>query len=437
MNDSKYSRRLLLQGLGLSAAMLPLLNAEQSEAQAAGVPKRLITIAWGHGVCGPYFFPKTDQIVIDDDNAQTLAALAPFRSKMLMVCGLDNQAYLDNNRAFDGHTHYPGLFTGTHDGSGKSIDQAVADGLRAQGVDKAALHLVVGVEPDGNTISYKGGGQKNTPETDPFKLFNRLFAGAALPPDQLAKIVAHKKSMLDYVGKDLEAFRARLGREDRAKIDAHLQGVRDLEKQLAGGGGKPCAAPEIGNARSLDTPTRSQLMFSLIGAALRCDLTRVVSMTFYDDHGKYNVRFPWLNISDDYHPLAHLGASGFATKHKIDAWLFSQVALLAKDLEETLELDKTALDNSVIVASSDMNDGSTHYVGGLPFVLIGSCGGYFKTEGRAVKLGKWAGRTSNWTEAGGVPHNQLLASLSNAMDVPVQSFGESKYPGTLDTELRA
>jgi hypothetical protein len=436
MNDSKYSRRLLLQGLGLSAAILPLLDAEQSEAQTAAGPKRLITIAWGHGVCEEYFFPKTDEIVIDASTAQSLEPLAPFRSKMLQVCGLDNQAYLDAGRDFDGHSAYPGLFTGTLDGSGKSIDQAVADGLRAQGVNKAGLHLVVGVEPDGNSISYKGDKQKNTPETDPFKLFTRLFSGALLPPDQLAKIVAHKKSMLDYVGKDLQAFGARLGRDDRAKIEAHLQGVRDLERELGGGGGKACAAPEIGSSRSLDTPTRSKLMFSLIGAALRCDLTRVVSMTFYDDHGKYNVRFPWLNISDDYHPLAHAERPGYATKYKIDAWLFSQVALLAKDLEETVELGKTALDNSVIVASSDMNAGWSHYVGGLPFLLIGSCGGYFKTEGRAVKLGKWAGKTSDFTSAGGVPHNKLLASLSNAMDVPLQGFGDQKYTGTLDTELR-
>jgi hypothetical protein len=438
MINVKYSRRLLLQGLGLSASMLPLLDAEQSDAQAAAVPKRLITIAWGHGVCEEYFFPKTDQIVIDADNAQSLEPLAPFRSKMLQVCGLDNQAYLDAGRQYDGHSGYPGLFTGTHDGAGKSVDQAVADGLRAQGVNKAALHLVVGVEPDGNSISYKGDKQKNTPETDPFKLFTRLFSGATLPPDQLAKIVAHKKSMLDYVGKDLQAFATRLGRDDRSKIDAHLQGIRDLETELAaGGGGKACAAPDIGTSRSLDTPTRSKLMFTLIGAALRCDLTRVVSMTFYDDHGKYNVRFPWLNIADDYHPLAHAKRAGYATKSKIDAWLFSQVALLAKDLEETIELGKTALDNSVIVASSEMNSGWSHYVGGLPFLLIGSCGGYFKTDGRAIKLGKWAGKSSGFTSAGGVPHNRLLASLSNAMGVPVQSFGEAKYTGTLDTELHA
>ncbi|HVY25341.1 MAG TPA: DUF1552 domain-containing protein [Polyangiaceae bacterium] len=438
MTNPKYSRRLLLQSLGVGAAFLPLLQAEVGQGQALAAPKRLVTVAWGHGVCGPYYYPGTDTITIDEKTGQCLSALAPFQSKMLMVCGLDNKAYLDHGRKYDGHSGYPGLFTGTHDGSGKSIDQAVADGLRAKGVNKAGLHLVVGIEPDGNTISYSGGGGKNTPERDPWKLFERLFSGATLPPDQLAKIVAHRQSMLDYVGKDLEAFGARLGRDDKSKIDAHLQAIRELENQLAaGGGGKGCAPPMLGDSRSLDTPTRSSLMFSLVGAAMRCDITRVVSMTFYDDHGKFNIRFPWLNIGDDLHPLAHQGAAGYPTKSKIDAWLFSQVALLAKDLEATPEAGKTALDNSVIVVSSDMNDGASHSVESLPFLLIGSCGGAIKANGRALKLGKWAGKTSNWKDPGGVPHNKLLASLSNAMDVPVTSFGEAGYDGTLDSELRS
>ena len=93
--------------------------------------------------------------------------------------------------------------------------------------------MALGVEPDGNTISYRGGGQKNTPETDPWKFFTNVFAGATLPPDQLAKLRTHRKSMLDYLGKDITAFGARLGTEDRVKIEAHMQSIRDLESALA------------------------------------------------------------------------------------------------------------------------------------------------------------------------------------------------------------
>jgi len=356
---------------------------------------------------------------------------------MLMIGGLDNKVYIDHNLHYAGHTCYPGLFSGTLKGD-NSIDQAVADGLKAKGVNKAGLHLVLGVDPDGNSISYKAGGQINTPETDPWALFKRIFSSYSLPPDTLAKIKAHKQSMLDYLGKDLEAFGARLGTEDRVKIQAHLQSIRDLEMQLQAstGGGPTCAAPMIGSSKSIDVPTRSSLMFQLLGAAMRCDLTRVASMTIQDDHGRFNYRFPWLNVSDDYHPLAHDGAGGYEKKVKIDTWMFQQVAALVKDLDGSVEGTATALDNSVIVVASNMADGKAHTVGGLPFVLIGSCGGAIKANGRCLKLGKWAGKKSNWMDDGGVPVNHLLASLSNAMDLPeVAGFGDKAYAGTLDGVL--
>jgi hypothetical protein len=115
--------------------------------------------------------------------------------------------------------------------------------------------------------------------------------------------------------------------------------------------------------------------------------------------------------------------------------MYEQVARLAQGLDSAMEGTGTVLDNSVIAVGNDMNEGSGHYVAGLPFVLIGSCGGYFKT-GRTVKLGNWANKNGEyWNGDSNVPHNKLLASLSNAMDVPATSFGEG-YAGTLD-ELKA
>ncbi len=69
-----------------------------------------------------------------------------------------------------------------------------------------------------------------------------------------------------------------------------------------------------------------------------------------------------------------------------------------------------------------------------PLIIAGGCGGYFKT-GRVVKLGSWAGKTGAYYRgASGVANNKLLATLSNAMDVPVAGFGDPKYSGML-TEL--
>jgi hypothetical protein len=100
-------------------------------------------------------------------------------------------------------------------------------------------------------------------------------------------------------------------------------------------------------------------------------------------------------------------------------------------------------------------EGSTHRVDDIPFILVGGAGGALRT-GRTVRLGAWAGQTSNaWAGAaravtpgqlsaaalsvaaapagidrGSTSNNELLASISNLMDVPATGFGTG-YPGTL------
>ena len=89
------------------------------------------------------------------------------------------------------------------------------------------------------------------------------------------------------------------------------------------------------------------------------------------------------------------------------------------------------LDNSLLVMANDMSEGSFHSITAVPYVLVGSAGGALKT-GRTVRVGNWATKTGNyWSGAtSGIPHNQLLASISNLMDVPSTSFGTG-YTGTL------
>jgi hypothetical protein len=51
MNHERFSRRALLSGLGVSGAMLPLLNAERAlAATPTGFPKRLVTVTWTNGI---------------------------------------------------------------------------------------------------------------------------------------------------------------------------------------------------------------------------------------------------------------------------------------------------------------------------------------------------------------------------------------------------
>jgi hypothetical protein len=424
MNHHRFSRRALLKKLGASAAMLPLLHVEKAKgAMANGFPKRLVTVAWTNGIIGSTFFPTTSDVT----SGQTLQPLAPWKDKILMPIGLDMKVLLDLKRQYDGHFSYPTLLTGTGEnksegttGMGPSIDQVISDDIRAKGVNLTlpALHIGVKSSPGGQPTTWRASGQKNTPETDPARLFSTLFTSAAMPAMQIDALRLRRQSVLDYLNKDLTTFSQRLGTDDRTKIQAHMDSVRELEKELQAPTTKPavsCTGPTLPTGK-LDNPGLIKAMFDITSIALICDLTRVATFDLFCDGGGDGNSFPQAGSTRDYHTVAHdQGAS--VEKTKIDNWLFTQVANLVKQLDDTMEAGGTVLDHSVIMTATDMDNGANHYVGNIPFLLIGSCGGYFKT-GRVVKYSK-------------IAHNKLLATLCNAMDMNVTSFGAAGYEGTL------
>jgi hypothetical protein len=430
----RFSRRAMLAGIGASAAFLPLVDAERAQAAGStGFPKRLVTITWGHGVCQTSFYPSDGTT-----NSEVLKPLAPFAAKTLVAAGLDYKAMVDSDHKYDGHFTYPVIWTGTYKNTGgqnctsngPSIDQVVSDAIAKQ-VSLQQPLLVITVE--GESPSWRAAGQKNTGEGDPKRLFDKLFASSAMPSADLEKIRAKRKSVLDFVSGELTGFSQRMGTEDKAKIDAHLESIRQLEAQLEASS-MACMPPTVMTGSKV-FQDKVAAMLDMTAVALRCDITRAVSICWADDGGYRPITLPWLDINSSFHDIAHLGKDGYPTKIKADTWMYEQVARLAQALDSSVEGTGTVLDNSVIAVGNDMAEGSSHYIAGLPFVLIGSCGGYFKT-GRTVKLGNWANKTGQyWNGDSNVPHNKLLASLSNAMDVPTTAFGEG-YAGTLD-ELKA
>ncbi|WP_438022713.1 DUF1552 domain-containing protein [Sorangium sp. So ce233] len=433
MNQGRFSRRALLQALGVGAAMLPLLHAERVVVAAPALfPKRLITVTWTNGIFQQNWLPGNDDL-----NAARLPTilepLEDWKSKVLIPHEIDLKVMLDAGRQYDGHFSYGALFTGANtaaglsDGTAPSIDQIIGDDLRSKGVSSPQLNL--GCRNYGFSTSWAGRNRKNNAETDPYRLFNRLFGGQSLPSAQIEKLRKRRKSVLDLVGTDLERFGGRLGTEDRLKVQAHLDSIRALELDLQAAASQGvCVPPAVGeggiNYDNIDDyPKHVDLMMKLAAAAVKCDLARTVTLDLIDDGGGNSLTFPWLGIgSPDYHAIAHEGGNVAAQKTAIDRWFYEQVATLVEQLDDASEGDGSALDNSVVVVANDMNEGNYHGVDDIPFLLVGSCGGFFRT-GRKVSMR-------------GMPHNQLLATLCHAMDVPVTSVGES-YGGDCDAALKA
>jgi hypothetical protein len=107
-----------------------------------------------------------------------------------------------------------------------------------------------------------------------------------------------------------------------------------------------------------------------------------------------------------------------ADKLTCDTWFQTQVAYMVGQLKSTTDIaGKSLLDNSAFVALSNMRSGAGETTG-VPAIMAGSCGGYFKT-GQSLALTA-------------TPNNQLLVSLCNAMGTPVSTFGEARYGGELN-----
>jgi Protein of unknown function (DUF1552) len=430
----RFSRRSFLRKVGASAALIPLLETERAHgATAAGFPKRIVTIAWGNGVAQPMFYPPGD----DPTAGPIMQPLAPLKSKVTLVAGLDIKVMLDAGHTYDGHFSFPSLFTGTYKNlggqssgaTGPSIDQAVADEV-AKTVNLPRPVLAISVQ--GAAASYAATGTRNTGETQVARLFSTLFAGRTMTPGTVSALTQRRKSVIDYITGELSTYGARLGVDDRARVATHLDSIRQLEKELSATSTVMCSPMDPGGPTEYQASTKA--FNDIVVMALRCDVTRAVSISWAGDGGQPPNSMPFLNVGD-VHGVAHQGSAGYATKVKIDTWYIQQLAYLATALDGTMEGNGTLLDNSLIVMGNDMTEGSFHSVSAIPFVLVGSAGGVLKA-GRTVKVGSWATKTGNyWSGATtGIPHNRLLASIANLMDVPTMGFGAAMYPGTL-TEL--
>ena len=372
----------------------------RAAAPPSGFPKRIVTIAWANGVAQSMFYLPGD----DPTASPILQPLVPLKSKVTLVVGVDLRLMVDGGHGADGHFSGPPMFTGTYKNvggqtaiaTGASIDQVVASAVATKVNLPMPLLSVSAVQ--GMSTSYRADGSLNTSETDPARLFKTLFASQALPPAALEALKARRQSVLDYLTTELLSYGTRLGTDDRAKVGAHLESIRQLEIVAHGDAAGRRAAADPG------APTEYQASMKafsdLVATALRCDITRTVSLVWADHGGSAPYAMPFLKLggSDleigEVHAIAHQGPEGYALKAKIDGWYMSQLAALAQALDATVEGAGTALDNSLIVMGNAQAEGSTNRVDDIPFILVGGAGGAART-GRTVRVGAWPGNLVN------------------------------------------
>ncbi len=387
MSRKFLSRRHVLRGVlsGSAVALgLPALGAMMNTngtafGQTTPIPRRYgvffhaggVVNNWNPGSPGPLVLPAH------------LAPLQRHLASLTTVSGLDCPSFgnFNENRhlmgtagGLSGYKPSNGAF------SNKSLDQIIAEALP----QAPRRSLEVGVHPDGTAengtgwenISHSGANNPNPAEFDPKQVFASLFGDAVLPapspgPNRVDDAPL-RKSYLDAVMADAKGLQGKLGAADRQKLDAFLDGLREIEAGIESGGpvggGLSCALPEQPGGGGGDARIEnSRSMSKLVAATLACGLTHV--FTFMYTLPNAFIQFPGMN--DSHHNLGHVPQQsqiGESTKY-----IMERYAELLDALAAYSEGAGSLLDNCAVLAQSDTS--WDHDLGNMLCIIGGKAGG--------------------------------------------------------------
>lgn len=396
---SPMSRRTLLRGAFKGSAVavgLPWLEAMMPAFAGTGgarpAPLRFGTWFWGCGVTPGRWTPTP--------GAQGLELkpesmpLERIKHHLNFLNGFD--AILDGR---PNHVHISGTFS-LRSGiapmrfgviEGPTFDTAIADHLGATTRFRSIECTATGNPAD--MYSYRSAQVRNTPETSPAALYDRIFgAGFQKPgegefepdPNTLGRL-----SVLSVVSDQRKALESRLGTEDRRRLDHYFTSVREVEQQLEIQTREPvipkaCEVPDrpgetVTNYDLENVHKNHKLMARLVALAMACDQTRSFNMLFSNSasslHRSGEASSHHLYTHEEF-TRADLGYQVETSRFVVEnmkAW-----ADFVEILASIPEGDGTLLDNCLVLAHSDTSWAKIHAVQGIPMMTAGRAGGRIK-----------------------------------------------------------
>jgi len=365
-------------------------------------PIRVMAFHFPHGVPHPIWTPATT----GKGYAITpgLMPLAAFQDDINVITGLEQMSW--NKGPGGGHANgFPDFATAVvtigSGAGGPSFDQVLGAEF---GAATKFRSLVANREPYSNqnegattahmnNIAWTGPGVFAPAERDVMHLFTTLVSAVPMaspgtvqtgPTPEALAAIARKKSILDHVMGDVSALSTKVGSVDRARLDEHLTGLREVERVLTSppppvlAGCSPPVAPTASDALSYDL--RSKVFLRLIALAFRCDLTRYASFAL--SNGFDSRTYPELSTLNNYHQITHTGGHYGPDPPNVElkfvAYFAGLCAFLLNELKSTPEGAGTLLDNCLIYYGSEMAEG-WHTNIDMPVVLCGKAGGQVVT----------------------------------------------------------
>lgn len=465
MAKFQLSRRSLLRGAayGVGAAVgLPILDAMLDDhgtafAQGAPLPKRFGVWYWGNGVVASHWFPEGNgpgwQL------SPLLQPLASVKAYLSIVEG--TVVYLP----YQVTGHFGSLMSitsgtlGTPQGglnyayAGPTMDQAIA--ARIGNTRLRSLHFGVASTDTSDAdfgvvhkaISHNGPNSPNLPVFDPIAMYDRVFGDGFRPPGGLAAVtIAHRKSVLDLVAADARRLQSRLGARDKVRLDQHLQGISDLERQLTATPVMPgCPVPTRPtdryaalDAQQIQWDALTAVQTDLAVYALACDQTRVFTFRFspandytiYPGFPPFPIDPNTTDTGTSMHAYTHYEGGDQPNVRICVNFAMTKLALMLERLKATPEGDGNLLDNCGIFAFTECTEGRGHnatVAPGIPIIIAGRAGGrlvhpgiHWVSPGQGTEPGEDRGRNVS-----AVP-----LTLMRALDTGLTRWGNEQGQAT-------
>lgn len=374
MPRTPLDRRTFLRSSGIAIglpflnAMLPVGAAEAKKAAAR--PRRMLLVGRPLGMHAQNFFPSDTGT--NYTPSRYLKFLQSRRDDFTVFSGL-------SHRYGAGHYAEVGLFTGVHPDfirpndikNSISLDQEAASHLAGQ---TRFNSLVLG----GGSAAWSRRGVRLPSEQRVSAVFKRLFVQGT--PDEVAREMRRIKegqSILDDVRDQLGSLNAKLGSDDRERLDLYVSSIREAEQKLQQDETwQVTPKPEVAvkppvELSSAQLVERSRQWYDLIHLAFQTDSTRVVSL-WLGSQEKPEIQ----GVSIGHHDASH---------HGQDPAKLEQLALIEDaemrvfgefldKMKASSEGEQSLLDLSSIFFASNLGNASNHDNTNLPVILAG--GGY-------------------------------------------------------------
>lgn len=450
------SRRTMLRGMLGGAVVtvgLPPLEAmlnTHGDALAGGEPLPRKFVMW---MCANGYLLsrlEPEDTGLGWDLTPQLQPLADVKSYVNVCTGFKSHGTLNAEVGHvEGLTTFNGYPLGadfSYDVGGPTIDEVIAERIDDTG-GTYIRSLQVGISKP--TLAGAGGNIYNAmsfrgapgniiplpPITDPAEVWQTLFGlypGPNAPKDNRAL----RQSMIDVVKGQAEALRPKLGALDTQRLDAHLEGVYELENKITALLPTCSLPPEPtenntapGGAENITDVTN--LMAQLISYALQCDITRVASVMLLELSG--DTSWGEIGLSQTQHILSHdsqYNAASLEDYHACIVYQMERLADFCNTLHQTVDPNgQNLLDSTIVFASSDVSVGWLHRTDRQPVILIGSGGGHLKNPGVHVQATPNSESDPDGVSAVGVGlptsgnTSDILLACLHAFDPSAESVG--------------